>query len=78
MGEDRENADAHVILANKIFRAAGFSLTAMQFPRSEEALKGLLRFNRAPVGFKEPFAWRYFPNAYMRDNWQKYYPLEEI
>lgn len=68
-----EPHDAHVVLATKLFRDCGFSLAAMQYPRPPEALAGLMKFNRCPEGFKPPVAWHYFPNAYMRDNWRKYY-----
>ena len=30
-------------------------------------------FTLAPETFRAPFAWGYFPNAYMRDNWREYY-----
>ena len=70
MGEPHH---AHIEVANKLFRDCGFTLAAMQFPRPPEALTGLKRFNGLPDTFREPVAWRYFPNAYMRDNWQRYY-----
>ncbi|NVD45549.1 hypothetical protein [Qipengyuania atrilutea] len=65
--------DAHVQAATKLFRDCGFTLHAMQFPRSPEALVGLKRFNGLADDAKVPFAWGYHPNAYMRDNWQRYY-----
>lgn len=70
---EAEPHDAHVVAANKIFRDCGFTLAAMKYPRPPEALAGLRRFNRAPDGWAHPPAWEYFPNAYMRDNWRKYY-----
>ena len=68
-----EPHDAHVIAATKLFRDCGFTLAAMQYPRSPEALTGLKRFNGLPDDAKVPVAWHYHPNAYMRDNWRKYY-----
>lgn len=65
--------DAHVQTANKVFRDCGFSLAAMQFKRCPDALFGLKRFNGLAMDAKVPFAWGYFPNVYMRDNWRKYY-----
>lgn len=65
--------DSHVQLANKTFRDCGFSLAAMQFPRSVAALEGLKRFNGLKPDAKAPFAWSYFPNAFMRDNWERFY-----
>ena len=72
MGEP-EPHDAHVVQATKLFRDCGFTLAAMQFPRCADALAGLRRFNRVPEGHPVPVAWNYFPNAYMRDNWRRYY-----
>lgn len=69
----REPHDAHVQLAHKTFRDVGFSIAAMAFRRPAEALAGLRRFNRVPDNWQHPFAWNYFPNAYMRDNWRAYY-----
>lgn len=68
-----EEPIAHIQLARKIFRDVGFDISAMRYPRPVEALAGLRRFNNVPDSWKEPFAWRFFPNAYMRDNWQRYY-----
>jgi len=71
--DEPEEPIAHIQLARKIFRDVGFDISAMQYPRPVEALAGLRRFNKVPDSWKEPFAWRYFPNSYMRDNWQQYY-----
>lgn len=68
-----EPFDAHVRQATKLFRDVGFTLHAMQFPRPAEALEGLRRFNNVPDSWQHPFAWGYFPNAGMRDNWRGYY-----
>ena len=68
-----EPHDAHVQAAHKVFRDCGFTIAAMQYPRCPEALAGLKRFNRLTPETKVPPAWHYFPNAYMRDNWRKYY-----
>ena len=73
IGEEPEPHDAHVVLAAKLFRDCGFSLDAMQFKRTPEALQGLRNFNRVTDSVTLPFAWRYHPNAYMRDNWRNYY-----
>lgn len=70
---DPEPQDAHVQLANKLFRDVGFTLAAMQYKRCPAALEGLKRFHRVPENWVHPFAWNYHPNAYMRDNWRKYY-----
>lgn len=68
-----EPHDAHIILANKVFRDSGFTLAAMQYKRPPEALAGLKRFNGLTDDAKVPFAWGYFPNEHMRDNWRQYY-----
>lgn len=68
-----EPRDAHVQAAIKVFRDCGFTIAAMQFKRLPEALAGLKQFNGLKPDTKTPFAWGYFPNAYMRDNWRKYY-----
>lgn len=68
-----EPHDAHVEAAKALFRASGFTLAAMQHKRCPEAIAGLKRFNGLPEGAKVPFAWGYFPNEHMRDNWRKYY-----
>lgn len=68
-----EPHDAHVVHATKLFRDCGFTLAAMQFKRTPEALQGLRDFNRVPDHVKVPFAWNYHPNAHMRDNWRTYY-----
>ncbi len=70
---DEAPYDAHVDQARQVFREVGFTLAAMQYPRPAAALAGLRRYNRVPDSWSAPFAWRYFPNAYMRDNWQRYY-----
>lgn len=70
---EQEPHDAHVILAHKIFRDCGFTLAAMQYKKPAAALEGLKKFNRVPEGYTVPFAWGFFPNAYMRDNWEAYY-----
>ena len=66
-----EPYDAHVQKASKLFREAGFSLAAMQYPRSPSELKALLDFNGAPEGWKPPFAWQFFPNSAMKDFWAR-------
>jgi hypothetical protein len=66
--------DAHVVAATKLFRDVGFTLAAMQYPRPPAALDALRRFNNAPDGWVEPMGWRYFPNAWCRDNWQRMTP----
>lgn len=64
-----EEPNAHVVFATKLFRDCGFTLAAMEFPRSPEALTALKRVNGLTDDAKVPFAWGYFPNAWMRDNW---------
>lgn len=61
--------DAHVVLANKVFRDCGFTIAAMQFPRPPEALIALKRFNGLADDAKVPFAWGYHPNQYCSDFW---------
>lgn len=73
MTEEPEPHDAHVRLAVKTFRDVGFTLAAIQHKRPPEALEALRRFNRVPDNWKHPFAWNYFPNAFMRDNWRTEY-----
>ena len=71
--EENARRDAHVQAASAVFRSCGFTLAAMQYKRPADALEALRRFNGVPAGVKTPFAWGYFPNAYMRDNWRSLY-----
>ncbi|GFM29286.1 uncharacterized protein PY1_contig-07-212 [Novosphingobium sp. PY1] len=64
-----EPHDAHVTLAHETFRAAGFSIAAMQYKRPHEALAALKRFNGLPDDAKVPFAWNFHPNSWCRDRW---------
>jgi hypothetical protein len=61
--------DAHVVHATKLFRDVGFTLAAMQYPRPAAALVALKRFNGVADDWAEPVGWRYFPNAWCRDQW---------
>lgn len=72
--EELEPHDSHVRSANAIFRDCGFSLLAMQFKRSPEALQALREFNRVPVDWKHPFPWNYHPNEWCRNHWFRYLP----
>lgn len=74
---DPEPHDSHIQLAHRTFRDCGFTLAAMQYKRPPEALAALKRFNGLAATAKVPFAWGYFPNAYMRDNWRRYYGGEK-
>lgn len=71
MTEAEEPYDAHVRQAEAEFRSVGFTLAAMQYKRSPEALAALLEFNGAPAGFKPPFAWNYHPNAWCKRRWEE-------
>lgn len=71
--EDPEDQCAHVEYAKKMFRDVGFTIEAMRYRRTAEALEGLRQFNNVPAGWRHPVAWEYFPNEHMRDNWQQYY-----
>jgi len=64
-----EPHEAHIDKARAVFRAVGFSLAAMQYPRPHEALLALKRFNGVADDWPTPFAWGFFPNAYCRDLW---------
>lgn len=66
---DEEPHDAHVRLANKVFRDCGFTLAAMQFPRPPKALVALKLFNGLRDDAAVPFSWNYHPNAWCRDRW---------
>lgn len=68
---DEQPHDAHVVAATKVFRDCGFTLAAMEFPRSPEAVTALKRVNGLADDAKVPFPWGYFPNAWMRDNWEQ-------
>jgi hypothetical protein len=61
---EAEPHDAHVATAHGIFRAAGFTLAAMQFPRSERDLQRLKRFNGVADDAPVPPAWHYHPNEW--------------
>lgn len=66
--DDRpEPHDAHVEAAKAVFRASGFTLAAMQFKRSADALLALKRFNGVPEDMKVPFAWKYHPNKWLAE-----------
>lgn len=67
--KEPEPHDAHVVLANKLFRDVGFTISAMQFKRPPEALAALRAFNRVPDTWKHPFPWNYHPNEWCRDRW---------
>ncbi len=64
-----EAHDAHVVAANKVFRASGFTLEAMQFKRPPEALIALKRFNGLADNAEVPFSWGYHPNKYLAQRW---------
>lgn len=64
-----EPHDAHVRATNDLFRACGFTLGAMRYPRSPEALLALKRFNRLPDDFPVPAAWHYHPNEWSARRW---------
>lgn len=64
-----EPHDAHVQVANALFRKAGFTLAAMQFPRPHESLIALKRFNGLPADAHVPLAWHYHPNAWCARRW---------
>ena len=64
-----DSYDAHVVEANAVFRSAGFTLLAMQYPRSAEALIALKRFNGLADDAKVPFAWNYHPNEWCQRRW---------
>jgi hypothetical protein len=73
MTHEPQSHDAHVQAAHKVFRDCGFTIAAMQYPRSAEALLGLKRFNGLRDDAKVPHAWHYHPNAHMAANWRSYY-----
>ena len=54
------------------FRAAGFTVKALQYPRSEAALRALCAFNGLDLDRHNiPRAWAYYPNEGMREFWAK-------
>jgi hypothetical protein len=63
--DEPEPHDAHVQLANKLFRDVGFTLAAMQFKRSPESLQALRDFNRVPATWQHPIPWEYHPNRWL-------------
>lgn len=63
--------DHHVLAANKLFRDAGVTIAAMQWPMCDEGIAAIRRFNRLPDHVPTPFAWRYWPNQWCADNWRK-------
>ena len=69
MANEEEPHDTHVQAAHKLFRDCGFTLAAMQYKRSPEAIAALRAFNRAPDSWQHPLGWEYFPNAWCRDYW---------
>lgn len=69
--DEIEPHDAHVQAAHKVFRNCGFTIAAMQYPRSPEALVALKRFNGLPDDAKVPPAWNYHPNAWCARRWEE-------
>lgn len=67
LGALSEPHDAHVQLAHRLMRDVGFTLAALQYPRSPRALAELRRRNGMPDHIVEPVGWRYWPNAWCRD-----------
>ncbi len=63
--------DAHVVQAHKLFRDCGFELSAMQYPRSPEALAALREFNRVPATWVHPIPWEYHPNEWCAQRWRE-------
>lgn len=63
--------DAHIQAAHKVFRDCGFTLAAIQFKRSHQALIALKRFNGLADDAVVPFAWNYHPNKWCRDHWRQ-------
>jgi hypothetical protein len=61
--------DAHVVAAHSLFRASGFTIAAMQFPRSADALLALKRFNGLPDDAPAPFPWHFHPNVWCARRW---------
>jgi len=66
-----EAHEAHVALASKTFRDVGFTLAAMQWKRTPEALQALRDFNGVPENWLHPFAWGYHPNEYRARFWEE-------
>lgn len=52
------------------FRAAGFDETAAERPRSPFAFRLLCAFNGVEPD-KAPRAWRYYPNQWTADAWER-------
>ncbi len=57
------------------FRKAGMTADAINYPRPPKAVIALKRFNGLADDAPVPPAWHYFPNAWMRDNWEAEYDL---
>jgi len=73
--EDKEIARAIVQISKlatelKAVRDAGFTEQALRYPRSEKGLIALCAFNNIKPEFA-PRGWRYWPNAAMRDAWER-------
>lgn len=64
--------DAHVLQTHDLFRRAGFTLAAMEFPMGEREFDARCRFNGLPADklHLAPVPWRYFPNAGMKAWWE--------
>lgn len=65
-GEELSVYDLHVQQTSKVFRDAGFTMAAIQYPLSATGVAWVLAFNRAPAGWTPPHGWRYAPNPAMR------------
>ena len=53
-----------------IFRKAGFTDAAAQYPRSEASFRLLCAFNGVDPS-QAPEAWRFYPNQAMSDAWDR-------
>lgn len=54
----------------KEFRDAGYTADAVNYPLTERAFQALCEYNGVTTA-QAPRAWRYAPNAYVRDYWER-------
>ncbi len=64
-----ERIPSVIVPTEKQFRDAGYTADAVNYPLSEAAVARLCAFNGITPDLA-PLAWRYAPNAIVRDYWE--------
>ena len=59
------------------FRAVGYTINAAKFLLSAEAFERKKEFNKVPVGYSVPHAWKFAPNQHMKNYWEERKPEDD-